>query len=109
MALATAEALPIEILNYVKPELVVVAVILYIIGVFLKRANAFADNMIPFVLLIIGIVIAGLYVFATTPVSGAQEVCMSLFTVIVQGILLTGAAVLCSQMQIQARKKDQIE
>lgn len=109
MALLTAEALPFDILNYVKPELVVVAIILYIIGIFLKKANTFADNMIPFVLLIIGIGITALYVFATTPVSGPQEVCMLLFTVVVQGILLTGAAVLCSQMQIQARKKDQIE
>lgn len=105
-AVMAGEALPVEIINYVKPELVVVAVILYILGIFFKRAKTVPDNYIPFSLLVVSIIITALYVFSTTTISGVQETCMALFTIIVQAILLTGAAVLCSQMQIQARKQE---
>lgn len=36
-----------QIMNYVKPELLVVAVVLYFVGAFLKQAETVADKYIP--------------------------------------------------------------
>ena len=36
-----------QIMNYIKPELVVVAVVLYFVGMALKKAQAVADKNIP--------------------------------------------------------------
>ena len=50
-----------QIMNYVKPELIVVAVVLYFIGMGLKKAEAVPDKYIPLILGAAGIVIcAGL-------------------------------------------------
>lgn len=39
-----------QIMNYVKPELVVVALVLYFIGTWLKKADAIKDKYIPMIL-----------------------------------------------------------
>ena len=39
-----------QIMNYIKPELVVVAVVLYFVGMALKKAQAVADKNIPLIL-----------------------------------------------------------
>ena len=49
-----------QILNYVKPELVVVAVALYFVGIGLKNTEKITDKYIPAILGIIGIVICGI-------------------------------------------------
>ena len=54
-----------QIMNYVKPELVVVAIALYFVGIGLKNTEKVADKYIPVILGIIGIVICGIYVVAT--------------------------------------------
>ena len=46
-----------RIMNYVKPELIVVAVVLYFIGMGLKKAESVADKYIPLLLGGIGIVL----------------------------------------------------
>ena len=48
-----------QIMNYVKPELLVVAVVLYFVGVFLKQAETVADKYIPGILGLLGVVICG--------------------------------------------------
>ena len=54
-----------QIMNYVKPELVVVAVVLYFIGIGLKKSETVADKYIPAILGVVGVVICGIYVVAT--------------------------------------------
>ena len=39
-----------QILNYIKPELLVVAVVLYFVGIGLKKAQAVPDKYIPIIL-----------------------------------------------------------
>ena len=39
-----------QIMNYVKPELIVVAIVLYFVGVGLKKAQAIPDKYIPIIL-----------------------------------------------------------
>ena len=57
-----------QIMNYVKPELIVVAVVLYFIGMGLKHAQAVKDKYIPLILGGLGIVLCAVWVFASCPV-----------------------------------------
>ena len=65
-----------QIMNYVKPELVVVAVVLYFVGMWLKKAETVPDKYIPLLLGVIGILICGIYVIATCSLSGMQNIAM---------------------------------
>ena len=56
-----------QIINYVKPELMVVAVVLYFIGMGLKRAQTVKDKYIPLILGAGGILLCAIYVIATSP------------------------------------------
>ena len=58
-----------QITNYVKPELVVVAIALYFVGMALKQAQTVKDKYIPLVLGGISIAICAMYVFATSSCS----------------------------------------
>lgn len=77
-----------QIMNYVKPELIVVAVVLYFIGMGLKQAQAVKDKYIPIILGGTGIVLCAIWVLATSPLETGQDIAMAVFTAIVQGILV---------------------
>lgn len=95
-----------QILNYVKPELVVVAIVLYFAGMGLKQSQTVADKYIPIILGVIGIVICGIYVIATCSLSGVQNVAMAVFTAIVQGILVAGLSTYVNQIIKQVNKEE---
>lgn len=95
-----------QILNYVKPELVVVAIVLYFIGMWLKQSQTVADKYIPIILGVIGIVICGIYVIATCSLSGVQNIAMAVFTAIVQGILVAGLSTYVNQIIKQVSKEE---
>ena len=93
-----------DIMNYVKPELIVVAIVLYIVGVALKKAQGVKDNAIPFILGAGGIILSAIWVLANSPLGTAQEVLMAVFTSIVQGILVAGLSTYVNQLIKQAQK-----
>ena len=95
-----------QILNYVKPVLVVVAIVLYFVGMGLKQSQTVADKYIPIILGVIGIVICGIYVIATCSLSGVQNVAMAVFTAIVQGILVAGLSTYVNQIIKQVNKEE---
>ena len=95
-----------QILSYVKPELVVVAVVLYFVGMGLKQSQVVPDKYIPIILGAIGIVICGIYVVATCSLSGVQNVAMAIFTAIVQGILVAGLSTYVNQIIKQVGKEE---
>lgn len=64
-----------QITNYVKPELIVVAIALYFVGMALKQAQAVKDKYIPLILGGISVVICAMYVFATTTLGTPQGYC----------------------------------
>ena len=74
-----------QIMEYVKPELVIVAVALYILGMFLKQTTMVLDKYIPVILGIVGIVLCAIWVFATTSVSSPQDIALAIFTAVIQG------------------------
>ena len=95
-----------QLMNYVKPELLVVSVVLYFIGIGLKKAQYFADKHIPAMLGVAGCVFSSLYVFGTTSVSSPQEVSMAVFTALVQGFLVAGLSTYVNQLIKQALKTE---
>lgn len=95
-----------QIINYVKPELVTVAVALYFIGTWMKQLQEIKDKYIPFVLGAIGIAICVLYVFATCECDSAKDIMMAAFTAITQGILVAGASTYVNQLVKQSSKEE---
>ena len=95
-----------QIMNYVKPELVVVAVVLYFVGMWLKKAETVPDKYIPLLLGVIGIMICGIYVIATCNLSGVQNIAMAVFTAVVQGILVAGLSTYVNQIIKQFNKEE---
>ena len=92
-----------QIMNYVKPELIVVAIVLYFCGMALKQTQVVKDKYIPMLLGAGGIVLCGIWVLATSPLGNGQEIAMAVFTAIVQGILMAG---LRNQIIKQANKNE---
>nr|DAM59079.1 MAG TPA: holin [Caudoviricetes sp.] len=95
-----------QILNYVKPELLIVAVVLYFIGMGIKKSETISDKYIPAILGVLGVVICGIYVIATCSISSGQEIAMAIFTAITQGILVAGLSNYVNQIIKQASKEE---
>ena len=95
-----------QIMNYVKPELLVLAIVLYFVGVAMKQSNTIKDKYIPVGLGITGIILAGIWVVATCPLTSLQEIAMAVFTAVVQGILVAGLSTYVNQVGKQMKKEE---
>lgn len=93
-----------QIMSYIKPELLIVAVVLYFVGMGLKKAQYFADKHIPVTLGAAGIILAALWVFGTSEIRNAQEASMAVFTAVVQGLLVAGLSTYVDQIIKQSQK-----
>jgi hypothetical protein len=89
--------------NFIKPELLILIPVLLFVGAAIKRSKI-KDALIPLILGAVGVFFAGLYVFATVTVNGAQDVATALFTAFTQGVLCAGASVYANQIYKQAAK-----
>lgn len=92
--------------EFIKPELLILIPVLYFIGVAIKR-SAIRDALIPLILGAVGIFVSGVYLLATTEISGLQAVATAIFTALTQGILCAAAAVYSNQIIKQAIKDRQ--
>ena len=90
--------------DFIKPELLVLIPVLYIVGNGFKKTSLIKDKFIPLLLGSISILLAGLYTFATSDVNGINEITMAIFTAITQGILIAGASVYANQIYKQLQK-----
>lgn len=93
-----------QIINYVKPELVVLAVVLYFIGMGIKKTEKIKDNYIPMILGILGVSLCAIWVMATSSFGSTNDIFMGIFTALVQGVLVAGLSVYVNQMIKQANK-----
>lgn len=93
-----------DIMNYVKPELIVVAAVVYFLGLGIKKSQTIKDKYIPFINGGVAVVLCGLWVFATSNFSSGQDIAMGLFVGITQGILMAGLSTYADQLVKQARK-----
>lgn len=94
-----------EITDYIKPELVIVAVVLYLIGNGIKTTQLLNTRFIPLVNSIAGILICTIYVLATMNFSSSKDICMGIFTVITQGILVSGLSTGIHQISKKIKPK----
>ena len=90
--------------EYLKPELLILVPVLYLIGMGLKKAAWFKDSLIPVLLGACGVVLAAVWVFATADVSGGKAIATAAFTAVTQGVLCAGASVYANQIVKQAQK-----
>lgn len=91
--------------QYIKPELLILVPVLYLIGIALKK-SAMNDKFIPLILGVCGVVLALVYLFATEEVIGTQAVANAIFGALTQGVLCAGASVYVNQIIKQAKKED---
>lgn len=94
-----------QIMNYVKPELVVVSVVLYFVGIGIKNTEKIKDNYIPLILGVLGIALCAVWVIANSALASTSDICMAIFTSIVQGILVAGLSVYVNQIIKQTNKE----
>lgn len=95
-----------QIMNYVKPELIVVAIVLYFVGMWLKQAAFIKDKYIPLILGIVGIFVCGIWVASVCQFEDAQAVLSGIFAAITQGILVAGLSNYVNQIIKQAGKTE---
>ena len=88
-----------DLQNYIKPELLVLIPVLYVLGLIIKNSTLVKDKYIPLILGAISIMLSSVYVIA---VSGVSLMCV--FTAITQGVLVTGVAVYINQIFKQSNK-----
>ena len=94
------------VVQYIKPELVVVGVVLYFIGLGIKKSEKVKDKFIPIILGAIGIVLALVWVLATSKFDGWQSVLLGIFTAIIQGVLVAGLSNYVDQLIKQSKKSE---
>lgn len=90
--------------EFIRPELLVLVPVLYIIGCGFKKAQTVQDKYIPILLGTIGVGLSALWVAATSTVAGTQDIAMAIFTAIVQGVLVAGCSVYVNQLMKQVQK-----
>ncbi len=95
-----------SIMNYVKPELLILIPVLYFIGMGFKRSQMMADKHIPLLLGAVGVALALLWVLASSELSGTQNILQAAFTAITQGVLCAGCSVYINQLGKQHGKED---
>ncbi|WZL74529.1 phage holin family protein [Clostridiaceae bacterium 35-E11] len=87
-----------DIISFVLEQNIIIIAVIYVLGVFLKNLRMIEDRFIPFILLGIAIVFSLL----TSDISTTKKIANA----IMQGILVTGTAVLGNQMWKQSKKKN---
>lgn len=92
--------------EYIKPELLILAIVLYFLGIAIKNTEVIKDKYIPLVLGFVGIIFSAIYVVATSTIASYQDVLTIIFTSIMQGILVAGASVYVNQLIKQSSKEE---
>ena len=92
--------------EFIRPELLVLIPVLYIIGAALKKSGMFPDKHIPITLGLIGVVLAAIYIASTVSFVGSAEVFSAIFMAITQGVLCAGASVYFNQVIKQEGKSE---
>ena len=93
-----------SILNFIKPELLILVPVLYCVGLGLKRSKL-SDRWIPLLLGAAGMGLSALYLLADGMAEASiSAVCQRLFAGITQGILCAECAVYVHQIMKQTGK-----
>ena len=91
------------IYKFIKPDLLILVPVLFLIGNWLKKSNI-KDYKFPFIIWLLGIILYNLYILPTLPNINFQEILTAVFAGFCQGILIAGASVFAKQLKIQSKK-----
>lgn len=91
-----------NIQDYIKPDLIVLIPVLYIIGSSVKKSRV-ADRWQPLIIILISVLLSSLWVFSTCQCDTWQHVLTALFTSITQGVLIASSSVYLHQIVYQFR------
>lgn len=94
-----------DITEYIKPELLVLIPVMYLVGVAIKKSEV-KDKIIPWILGAISIVLSAIYTLATSELNTAANILLAVFTAITQGVLIAGASVYVNQLVVQTKKDE---
>lgn len=94
-----------DITEYIKPELLVLIPVMYLVGVAIKKSEV-KDKVIPWILGAISIVLSAIYTLATSDLNTAANIMLAVFTAITQGVLIAGASVYVNQLVVQTQKDE---
>lgn len=101
---------PNVIMEYIKPELLILIPVLMMIGKMCKESSKVKDEIIPIILGCTSIAICALYIIATSGLTPRiQDALICTFDIIVQGILLAGVSTWGHQCYKQLTKLKQTE
>lgn len=91
--------------QFVKPELLILIPVIYLIGMGIKKSEI-KDKYIPILLGIIGVILSSMYTLATSDINNLKTTFMVLFVSLTQGILTAGVSVYFNQIYKQIKKED---
>ena len=91
--------------EYIKPELLILIPVLYLVGMAIKRSEI-RDKLIPWILGGAAIVLSAIWIFANCECAAAADVFTAIFTSITQGVLIAGASVYANQLVKQTGKDE---
>lgn len=91
--------------EFIKPELLILIPVLYLIGKGIKKSKKISDSLIPIILGGVGVLLSALWVLAISDISSGKEIAVAIFTAVTQGILIAGASVYSNQLIKQLEKK----
>lgn len=92
--------------NFIRPELLILVPVLYAIGIAAKKSKHFSDRYIPLILGGAGVLLAVIWVLATTDIIDAKGALMAIFVALTQGVLCAAASVYVNQAAVVQPKKD---
>ena len=91
--------------EYIKPELLVLVPVLYLVGMAIKRSEI-RDKLIPWILGASSVVLCAVWIFANCECETTADVFTAIFTAITQGVLIAGASVYANQLVKQTGKDE---
>ncbi len=92
-----------QIYDYIKPELLTLIPVLYLLGLGLKKSKV-KDNFIPIILGVVSVLLSALWIIATIDILTVKDIALAIFTSVTQGILISGASVYVNQLYKQSKK-----
>lgn len=95
-----------NVMDFIDPRLMVIVPVLWIVGKIIKDATNTNNKHIPLILGGAGVVLATVWVLATSHITTWQNGLLAAFTAFVQGILCAGLAVYGNQVLKQYAKGD---
>ena len=94
------------ILHYVKPELIVVALVLYLLGQGIKQSHMIKDKYILLINGAAGILLCSFYIISVSALDTLQQIAMAAFSALTQGILVAGLSTYIHQLIKQWSKSE---